>query len=84
MSTHVLDLLLEISCRPLGCALKDHVLQEMSGAVGLVGLEPRSSVDPDSNGGSASSEVGLGGDSETVGQNRDAGFGCGEDLGMVT
>ena len=55
----------------------------MSGAVGLVGLEPRSSVDPDPNGGSTSCEVGLGGDSKAVGKSRDAGFGGGEDLGMI-
>lgn len=62
MSSHVLDLFLKLTRVAALGALEDHVLQEMRSAVGLLGLEARAGVDPDTDGGRAGGEGGLGGD----------------------
>lgn len=83
MSTHVLNLLLKLASRAALGALEDHVLEEMGGAVGLVVLEAGPSVDPDTDGGCAGGEIGLGGDAEAVGEGGDAGGWGSEDGGVV-
>lgn len=83
MTSHVLYLFLQLSCRPLLSPLEDHMLEEMSGPVGVVGLEPRPGVDPHPDGGGAGGEARLGGDAEAVGERGDAGLGGGEDAGVV-
>ena len=83
VSSHVLDLFLELTrVAPLG-ALEDHVLEEVRGAVSLLGLEPRPGVDPDADGGGAGAEGGLGGDAEAVGERGHARLGGGEDARVV-
>ena len=83
MPPHVLDLLLQLPRGPLLGALENHVLEEMRGAVGVVGLESAAGVDPDADGGGLGREVGLGSDAEAGGEGGDAGEGGGEDRGVV-
>lgn len=83
MPTHVLDLLLQLPRGPLLRPLEDHVLQKMRCPIGLVRLEPRASVDPDTDGGRLGGEVGFGGDAEAVREGGDPGLRGGEDTGEV-
>lgn len=83
MPSHVLDLLLELPHGALRGALEDHVFEEMRGAVGFLSLEPRSGVDPNADGGSASGEGGLGSDAKAAGERGHAGLGSCEDGRVV-
>ncbi|URD86545.1 hypothetical protein MUK42_27944, partial [Musa troglodytarum] len=74
MTTHVLDLLLQLLHRPRFCALEDHVLQEVRGP----------GIDPHADGGRTGGKGGFGGDAETVGEGGDAGLRGGQDGGMVS
>ena len=84
MTTHVLDLLLQLPRRPFLRSLEDHMLEEMSSSVSLLGLEPRPGIDPHSNRRSPSGKVRLGGHPEAIGESSNASFRRGENPGVVS
>jgi hypothetical protein len=49
VSTHVFDLKLQSVLGATACTLEGHVLEEMSGSVGGIGLRPGPSIYPDTN-----------------------------------
>jgi hypothetical protein len=50
MTTHVLDLQLQLLLSSLGGALESEMLKEVGSAVGLIGLSPGTGIDPDTDG----------------------------------
>ncbi|KAF7845606.1 uncharacterized protein G2W53_002511 [Senna tora] len=83
MAAHILNLLLQLTCRsPLG-ALKDHVLEKMRGPIGLLRLKPRSGVDPNTDGGDFGVKIRLRSYSETIGKGSNACLGCRKDLSVI-
>ncbi|CAL9758136.1 unnamed protein product [Musa acuminata subsp. burmannicoides] len=83
MPAHVLNLFLQLSHCPRFGALEDHVLQEVRGPVGLIGLEAAPGVDPHADRGGAGVTSRVGGEAEPVGEGGDAGLRGGQDGGMV-
>jgi len=81
--SHVLDLFLKLTRVAALGALEDHVLQEVRGAVGLLGLEARAGIDPDADGGGAGGEGRFGGYAEAIRERRDARLRCSEDASVV-
>ncbi len=59
MGTEVLNLKLETVLRAALGSLEGHVLEEMRGSVGLVGLGAASCVDPNTDGGGSGREVSV-------------------------
>lgn len=83
MPSHVFDLFLKLTRVAALCALEDHVLQEVRGAVGLLGLEARAGVDPHADGGGSGGEGGFGGDSEAIRERGNARLRGSEDASVV-
>jgi hypothetical protein len=84
VGTEVLNLELELVLGALAGSLERHVLEEVGGSGGLVGLGATSSVDPDTDGRGGGGGGGLGSDGEAVREGGDLSEGGGDGGGEAT